>query len=271
MGSHARSESTLVRPAVRWRALLLLALVSGACQLSGLVGGRDDDTGGPSTPPEPPGPPPASAPSALAAASGGGQSGVVDEPLDQPYAARVTDDDGVPIAGVTVRWEVVSGGGSVSPVSGVTDASGVARSVHRLGTTTGTQRVRALVTSTPSLTAVFESTARHGAVDELVFETDASDVAASAPISPAIRLVLRDRFGNVATSVDGTATIGITPGTGPLVALIAGSLEVSVSNGRATFADVRLGVPGEGYRLRVLTGSRTVDTRPFAVTLVGFE
>jgi hypothetical protein len=267
MGSLGRSDRRQVHRSPL-RATALVVLLATACQLGGLVGVRDkepEDDGGP------PSPPASSTPAAIRANSGNGQQGVVGEDLVQPYAVRVTNAAGAPIASVEVRWASVSGGGSVSPTSGVTDANGEARAVHRLGTVAGDQRVRATVSGASSLTAEFESTARAGALDEVVLESDASDVAVAEAMSPAVRVVLRDRFGNVADHVTGTATASITPGTGPALAILAGTVEVSVQQGRAQFNDLRLGVPGSGYRLRLAASGRAVDTQFFSVTLLGLR
>ena len=64
--------------------------------------------------------------------------------LPVPYEVRITDQDGAPVAGVGVAWTAKEGG-AVSPPSSVTDANGVARATHVLGTRAGPQRVVASV------------------------------------------------------------------------------------------------------------------------------
>lgn len=78
----------------------------------------------------------------LAIHDGDGQSGTVGTAL-LPYYVLVTDLEGNPQDGVTITWTVVSGGGSVGEVIATTDADGLASAIATLGTTAGTQVVRA--------------------------------------------------------------------------------------------------------------------------------
>lgn len=82
---------------------------------------------------------------------GDNQGGAAGRPLEQPLALRVVDRLGAPIAGQTVTFTVVSGGGSVSPATAITNASGVATSSWTLGADrTVAQRVSASVPSVAS-------------------------------------------------------------------------------------------------------------------------
>ncbi|HEV8410353.1 MAG TPA: Ig-like domain-containing protein, partial [Gemmatimonadaceae bacterium] len=69
----------------------------------------------------------AGAAATLAITGGQSQSGNTLTPLATPLAVTVTDASGNPVSGVTVNW-ATSGGASMSPVSSVTNASGVATS-----------------------------------------------------------------------------------------------------------------------------------------------
>ncbi|HEX2077123.1 MAG TPA: Ig-like domain-containing protein [Longimicrobium sp.] len=75
--------------------------------------------------------------------SGDGQSGPVGSTLAHPLVVRVADQHGNSVAGAPVAWAVTSGGGSVSPVTGTTDAEGRFSTAWTLGGTRGTQTVRA--------------------------------------------------------------------------------------------------------------------------------
>ncbi len=75
--------------------------------------------------------------SAIAKVSGDNQTGGAGTSLPNPLVVRVTNSSGNPQAGVTVNFAVTSGGGSVSPTSAVTNASGQASTVLTLGTTAG--------------------------------------------------------------------------------------------------------------------------------------
>jgi hypothetical protein len=82
----------------------------------------------------------------LALVSGGGQTGAVNTPLPQPIVVRVTNPAGGPLSGYLVSFTVASGGGSVSPVAALTDASGQASTSWTLGPAHGTQTLSVIVT-----------------------------------------------------------------------------------------------------------------------------
>jgi hypothetical protein len=60
-----------------------------------------------------------------------------------PLVVRAFDTSAAPMPGVTVTWSVASGGGSVTPISTVTDGSGQAFANYTAGTTTGDAQIRA--------------------------------------------------------------------------------------------------------------------------------
>jgi plastocyanin len=55
----------------------------------------------------------------------------------------IVTDAGNAVAGEAVTWEVVSGGGSVSPASASTDAAGIAATTVTLGSSPGEMKIRA--------------------------------------------------------------------------------------------------------------------------------
>ena len=74
----------------------------------------------------------------IALVSGDGQSAPVNSALPAPLVVVVTDQDGNPISNVTISWSV-TGGGSVSLASTVTDANGQTSVTRTLGPTAGAQ------------------------------------------------------------------------------------------------------------------------------------
>jgi hypothetical protein len=94
----------------------------------------------------------------LSAVSGNNQTGLAGERLVQAYAVRVIRDS-IPVAGVLVRWEVLSGTGTVAPSSSVTDAAGSAQAFHTLGPESGVQEVRASLDRAPGTAVTFVATA----------------------------------------------------------------------------------------------------------------
>lgn len=80
----------------------------------------------------PPGPP-----EVIGIVSGNGQLGAVDRPQLESFVVRVTDINGTPVQGVTVTWEVASGGGSLAATSTVTAVDGTASTLLILGPSEG--------------------------------------------------------------------------------------------------------------------------------------
>ncbi|MEO7083970.1 MAG: S8 family serine peptidase [Gemmatimonadaceae bacterium] len=70
--------------------------------------------------------------------SGTNQSGDVGAALAQPLVVQVVDGAGKPVSGVPVAW-TVTGGGSVSPATGTTDANGKTTAIWTLASSIGTQ------------------------------------------------------------------------------------------------------------------------------------
>ena len=97
--------------------------------------------GGPGTEPgpEPAGP-------RLTIVSGNRQVDTVGQTLELPLTVVLNDTLGQPIAGATVDWSVVTGGGSVSPGSVVTGVDGQASATYTLGTLVTANSVRAFST-----------------------------------------------------------------------------------------------------------------------------
>ncbi len=86
--------------------------------------------------------------SMISKVSGDNQSASAGTTLSNPFVVQVNDSSGNPQAGITVSFNVTTGGGSVSPTSAVTNTSGQASTVLKLGPTTGANRVNASAAGT---------------------------------------------------------------------------------------------------------------------------
>ena len=104
--------------------------LSGAMALSACGGGGGNGGTGPTA-------------STITASAGNNQVAPAGSALPESLAAIVRDQAGAPLAGVTVNFAVTAGGGSVSPASRQTDASGIARTRRTLGPNAGTQTATA--------------------------------------------------------------------------------------------------------------------------------
>ena len=82
--------------------------------------------------------------SVLAGVSGDDQIGPVNSALADSLVVKATDALGNPVANVEVTWSV-SGGGSISPVTVLTGADGLAAAERVLGPTAGAQSAQATV------------------------------------------------------------------------------------------------------------------------------
>jgi plastocyanin len=85
------------------------------------------------------------APAELSIAGGDGQDGPLNTTLP-PLQAKVADQFGNGVPGVTVTWTVTSGDGTVTPGTSDTDANGIAETEVTLGVTVGDVTVDADVT-----------------------------------------------------------------------------------------------------------------------------
>ena len=84
-------------------------------------------------------------PTSLSIISGDNQEGFTGEALATPFTVQVRDQHGDPMAGVTVTFTVLTGGGTLSATTVTTDANGQAESTLTLGTDPGTVTVEASV------------------------------------------------------------------------------------------------------------------------------
>ena len=113
---------------------------------------------------------------ALSGWSGSGQSGLVGAPLRDSLFAHVTDRGQNPVSGVTVQWVVTSGGGSVNPVTAVSDARGLAATRWTLGSLVSTQTVEARASTLSGSPVIFIASGSNGiAVRKTWIGGDASD------------------------------------------------------------------------------------------------
>ena len=108
------------------RSVGLVVLCLGAVAACGGDGGTDPEPGEP----------------VLTAVSGTGQTGTAGAPVADPLVVRITQD-GSPVAGRTVTWNVTAGGGSVDPATSSTASDGRASTTWTLGPSVGAQSAEA--------------------------------------------------------------------------------------------------------------------------------
>jgi alpha-tubulin suppressor-like RCC1 family protein len=94
----------------------------------------------------------------LAYISGDDQAAPVGATVAAPLVVRAVDQNGVPIPGVPLTWEVQTGGGSFVAASAATDESGLGQAIFRLGNTLGAQRVSARAGTQPPVIFTLQAT-----------------------------------------------------------------------------------------------------------------
>jgi len=134
--------------------------------------------------------------SVLVGVSGDDQTGPVSSALADSLVVKTTDALGNPVANVEVTWSV-SGGGSISPVTVVTGADGLAAAERVLGPTAGAQSAQATVEGFTGSPVEFSHTAQPANPTALVL-VSGDGQSAPAGFEVALDLVVRleDPNGN---------------------------------------------------------------------------
>ena len=96
----------------------------------------------PPTIPTGPLPPPPPTQTKLVRISGDDQEGLPGKPLADPFVVQVLDEEGDPFKGLTVKFSVLVGGGSLSATTPTTGADGRAETTLTLGETLGSNKVQ---------------------------------------------------------------------------------------------------------------------------------
>ncbi len=123
------------------------------------------------------------------------QSGVVGTTLPLPLEVRATDGQGGGLAGVTIRFTVERGGGSVEPREVVTDERGRAATRWTLGTTSGEHRLSVEIEDGESI--IVRATALPGPAVTIRPRRDTIVAFLDDTLTAAV--VARDEFGNPIT------------------------------------------------------------------------
>src|SRR5207247_33105 len=96
------------------------------------------------------------------------------------------------------------------------------------------------------------------AAAKLAFTVQPSATQAGATITPAVRVIARDAFGNTATGFTGNVTLTIA--TNPSSGTLRGTIPVAAAAGVASFNDLSIDTPGTGYTLTATSGTPTPAT-----------
>jgi acetyl esterase/lipase len=194
-------------------------------------------------------------PAELELVGGNGQTGTVGLALGEAIVARVTDDDGQPVAGVVVTFTAPPGGGSFAPATARTGDEGEVHSVWTLGPRSGelsgsiaVQGLAPVAVSTTSLA---------GAPARLAFGAAPQAAVAGIVFDPPVVVMVQDQFGNLVSSASPEIRLEVNKGA------LAGSASGQAVDGVATFPGLHIDQAGSGYVLTALadglTSSETAD------------
>lgn len=204
-------------------------------------------------------------PSAITILSGNTQTGAISAALADSLVFRLTDSLGNPVANTGWTIAVTSGGGSVSPAGGNTNAAGEIRVQWTLGATLGAQSISAFVTATPAVAVTANATATAGGgATQLVITQQPGNTTSGASI-PSILVEARNAGGSLATGF--TGNIEVVVDSGPVLGWSMGGTQViAATAGSATFGTVTLDRASQ-YRLRFRSpGLDSAISTPFLVT-----
>jgi hypothetical protein len=109
---------------------------------------------------------------------------------------------------------------------------------------------------TGATSSAFNVTAGTG--QKLVFSVQPDSVVAGQPITPAVKVQLRDANDNVVTTFTGQVTVAL--GTNPSNGALSGTRTVAAVAGVATFGNLSIDSAGAGYTLTASAGTATAAT-----------
>jgi YVTN family beta-propeller protein len=183
------------------------------------------------------------------------QSAAIGTAVGTPPSVRVVDGSGAPVPGVSVAFAVTAGGGTVTPGTAVTNASGIATTTAwTLGTTLGANTMQASVGSLTPVT--FTATAVAGPAAQLVkSSTDPQNATVGTAVAAPPSVLVKDAAGNPLAGV--TVVFAVASGGGALT----GATAVSSASGLATVGSWTLGTT---------SGTNTVTASVSGVTPVTF-
>ncbi len=175
-------------------------------------------------------------PTAIVVVSGGNQEATVGTSVPQAPTVRVTDGAGNAIAGVTVRFAIIDGGGSVIGDSLTTDGNGNAMvGQWILGTAPGINTLRASIPSTTLSTNITATAVVGGGVVVRATGALAYVALVGQTVAPAPAVKVLDSFGNPVQDVAVTFTVAQGGGS------VTGATVITNSNGIATVGSWTVG------------------------------
>lgn len=168
-----------------------------------------------------------------------------------------------PVSGANVVLTGSGTGNTLTQPATTTDASGVATGA--LSSTVAEIKTIAASVSGVSVTQTAAVAVTPAVNGKLVFTSQPATAGAGVTIAPAVKIAVKDDFGNTFTSFTGNITValGANPGGGTL----SGTTTKAAVAGEATFSDLSLDKAAPGYTLAATAAAITSGTSgAFSVT-----
>jgi hypothetical protein len=175
---------------------------------------------------------------------------------------RALDAFDNPIQGATVLLTATGAGNSLIQPSGTTSANGVVTGA--LSSIVAEAKVVSAAIGGVTLTQTATVTVSAAVAASLAFTVQPTNAVAGAAITPAVRVMARDQFGNTATSF--TDFVSVVIGTNPTGGTLSGTLSRAAVAGVATFTDLRIDNAGTGYTLQVARCTGGGEFATFSIT-----
>ncbi|MDT8340245.1 MAG: Ig-like domain-containing protein [Longimicrobiales bacterium] len=174
--------------------------------------------------------------------SGDAQSGSAGMALDSAVVVRAFDARGHPVAGAPVTFAILSGGGSVDPASGTTDATGEAATTWTLGTSSGVQELAAVVGASADSLLLSATALAMEPTAMAAYAGDAQTEIPGQPVPAPIQVRVVDDLGNGVPDV--VVTFEVAGGAGDAA---LDSLEVTTDLDGVAGVDLTLGTSLGAY------------------------
>jgi hypothetical protein len=166
-------------------------------------------------------------------------------------------------AGTGANGAILSGTVTVGAVDGVVSFTNLSIDKSGTGYTLGATAAG----STGATSGPFDIAA--GSATLLEYLVQPTDAVAGSAITPAVQVVARDGFGNLATGFSGSVTVAISAGTGTAGAVLSGTLTVAATAGAASFSTLSIDKAGTGYALEASAGGLSGATSAAFAVAVG--
>jgi adhesin/invasin len=169
----------------------------------------------------------AGAPGLITIVAGDAQTAVAGTAAAIAPSVKVTDQNGNAVAGATVTFTVVAGGGSIAGGTATSNASGIATAgAWTLGVVSGENRLAA---TSGSLTATFTATGTAGAAALIAIDAgngQSAIVGTNVSIAPSVKVT--DALGNAVSGAG--VTFAVTAGGGSITGANASSSAAGIAS-----------------------------------------